>query len=122
MLDSGMDSVDITKAMQEQERKETEPYNWKAAERLETDFVTNAPMDVRVEVDKVDQPPSQRLYGAPVYDQNGDMRCRCCGGIMGRTTTHGGEGIAVCTDIGCNANGFSYAEGSFVHNPHRVRI
>src|SRR5271163_1548444 len=123
MLDSGMDSADISKAMQQQERRETEPYDWKAQQHLETDFVTRDPLGVPVEIDKVDQPYTQRLFGAPTYDSNGDMRCRSCGGPMGRSTSGGGsEAIAACSDIGCPANGFAYAEGSFVHNPHRQRI
>jgi hypothetical protein len=117
-----MDSVEITKAMVQQERKETVPYNWKENQHLETDFVNHAAMDVQVEVDKVDQPHSQRMFGTPVYDQHGDMRCRCCGGVMGRSTTNGGEAIAACSDVGCKANGFAYAEGSYVYNPHRARI
>jgi hypothetical protein len=119
MIDSGADPVDIGKVLLRKEPGETQPFNWKEQERLRTDFTKEPAMPVVVEADSVDRPSSQRIYGNPTYDQNGDLRCRCCGGVMGRNAIGTGEGIAVCTDIGCRANGFAYAEGSVTRNPHR---
>jgi hypothetical protein len=120
MLDSGMDSQEISKVLQQREDAPTEAFNWKATEHLETDFVNKPAMDIHVEADVHDKPPSQRLFGTPIYDQNGDMRCRCCGQVMSRSLSGSGEGIASCFNVGCNANGFAYAEGSYTRNPHRA--
>jgi hypothetical protein len=122
LLDSGMSSEDISKVLQQREEAPAEAFDWKASEHLETDFVTKPPMNIEIFSDVHDQPPTQRLYGAPVYDQNGDMRCRCCGQVMGRSLSGSGEGIASCSNIGCQANGFAYAEGSYIRNPARTRI
>jgi hypothetical protein len=120
MLDSGMDSETIAKIMAEKQAAPSEAFDWKAQERLETDFVTRPAMPIRVESDIYDRPSTQRLYGAPVYDQSGELHCRSCGQVVNRTISRSGEGIAMCSNIGCNANGFAYAEGSFLRNPHRV--
>ena len=121
MLDSGADSQDIAKELRIREETPQISLNWKENEHLQTDFVSRPAMDVRIESDVVDRPYSQRMYGTPVYDQNGDMHCRCCGEVISRTVSARGEGIAVCSNVGCQANGFAYCEGSFTHNPHRVR-
>ena len=122
MLDSGADARDIAKSLMQREAAPTTPVNWKEQEHLETDFTKAPAMPVQVDTDIWDRPNSQRIYGTPVYDQNGDLRCRCCGGIMSRASSGSGEGIASCSDPGCNANGFAYAEGSVTHNPHRMNL
>jgi hypothetical protein len=122
MLDSGMDSADISKRLLDEDQAPSEAFNWKEAEHLETDFVTRPPMGIQVDANRFLDKSSQRIYGTPQYDQNGDMRCRCCGQVMSRAVSNSGEGIASCANIGCNAQGFAYAEGSSTHNPHRVRI
>lgn len=122
MLDSNMDPRDIGAALMRREATPTTPVNWKEQERLETDFTKAPALPVQIEAEMVDRPSSQRIYGTPVYDQNGDLRCRCCGGVMSRAASGSGEGIASCSDPGCTANGFAYAEGSVVHNPHRMNL
>jgi hypothetical protein len=122
LIDTGVESDEISKVMQAKEPSRTVPVNWRETEHLRTDFTQEPAMPVRVEADVVDQPSTQRMYGAPAYDQNGDLRCRCCGGVLGRSMSGSGEGIAVCTDPGCLANGFAYAEGSYTRNPHRVML
>lgn len=121
MIDSGADVETIAKAMQRPEETPKSAIDWNQEQHLETDFTKQPAMDFRIEADIVDQKPTQRMFGTPVYDRNGDMRCRCCGEVVGRTVSNSGEGIAVCSNIGCNANGFAYAEGSFIRNPHRVQ-
>lgn len=119
MLDSGMDSAEISRIMHQRESAPAEPLNWRAQERTETDFTSGVGIPIDVSADKFDRPPSQRMFGSPVYDQNGDMRCRCCGQVMSRAMSNSGEGIAACSNVGCSANGFAYAEGSYSNNPHR---
>ena len=119
LIDSGADSETIGKMLLEKERAPTQPLNWKEHEHLETDFVSKPPMGIQVEANRFDRPPSQRLFGSPVYDQGGDLRCRCCGQVLTRSMSVRGEGIASCANVGCDANGFAYAEGSYANNPHR---
>jgi hypothetical protein len=119
MLDSNMGVEEIAKILQQREAAPIEPINWKTEEHLETDFTKQPAMPIEVDADVVDRPASQRMFGSPIYDQNGDLRCRSCGAILSRSMSGSGEGIACCSNIGCQANGFAYAEGSYTNNPHR---
>ncbi|GAC1687190.1 MAG: hypothetical protein PVS2B2_26050 [Candidatus Acidiferrum sp.] len=91
--------------------------NWWEAP-LETDFTKQAP---EVEATIYDQPGKQRIYGSPVYDRDGNLRCRCCGATMSRSVSRNGYGLAACTDTGCEATGFEFAEGSYFSDPGRRR-
>ena len=119
LLDQGVDSQEISRIMQQRESAPSAPISWREAEHLETDFVDRIGIPIEVTADKFDRPPSQRMFGSPVYDQNGDLRCRSCGAVLARSMTGSGEGIACCSNVGCKANGFAYAEGSYANNPHR---
>lgn len=93
--------------------------SWREEEHLRTDFTQDYALPVEVASDVYDKPHSQRIFGSPVYDQEGNMRCRCCGGFMARSMSRGGNGVAACSDTGCSANGFEFVEGSYTANPHR---
>lgn len=94
--------------------------NWWEEEHLETDFTKGA-LALEVVSEVYDRPARQRIYGSPLYDQNGNLRCRACGQPMGRALGKNGVGVAACSDTGCSAHGFEFAEGSFFSNPGRVR-
>jgi hypothetical protein len=119
MLDAGVDSQEISRIMQQREAAPSAPIDWRAAEHLETDFTKDVGIPIDVTADKFDRPSSQRVFGSPTYDQNGNLRCRCCGMPISRSLSPNGEAIACCSNIGCQANGFAYAEGSYSNNPHR---
>ena len=91
--------------------------NWWEEEHLETDFTKFQIAEVASDV--YDQPAKQRIFGSPLYDQSGNLRCRCCGGFLGRSLTKHGLGVAACSNTGCEAHGFEFAEGSFFSNPGR---
>jgi hypothetical protein len=94
--------------------------NWWEDEHLETDFTKGA-LALEVVSEVYDLPSKQRIYGSPLYDQDGNLRCRACGRPMNRAMSNRGVGVASCSDVGCKANGFEFAEGSFFSNPGRVR-
>ena len=95
------------------------PMSWWDEQRLKTDFTKDYALPVEVSSDVYDKPHSQRVFGSPVYDQEGNMRCRCCGGFMARSMGRNGNGLAICSDTGCQASGFEFVEGSYTANPHR---
>lgn len=64
---------------------------------------------------------ARRIYPAPVYDANGDLRCRSCGGVVSRSVGGTGHGFASCSDVGCPNHGFEFLEGSVLTNPSRTR-
>jgi hypothetical protein len=93
---------------------------------LETDFSKppyggKGALDLEVVSEVYDRAATSRIYGSPVYDREGNLRCRACGQPMGRSMSKYGLGVAACTDTGCRAGGFEFAEGSFHSNPGRVR-
>lgn len=94
--------------------------SWWDDQRLETDFTRGA-LGIEIVSDVIDQPSSQRVYGSPVYDREGNLRCRSCGAPLTRTSGRHGEGLASCNDTGCAAHGFEFLEGSFTANPNRWR-
>lgn len=91
--------------------------NWREESHLETDFSKFQIAEVASDV--YDQPARQRIFGSPVYDQDGNLRCRACGKLMARSVTKSGTGLSVCSDAGCSAGGFEFAEGSYFNNPGR---
>lgn len=93
--------------------------SWKDDEHLETDF-SRSYLSMEVITDIHDQPSAQRIFGSPIYDQEGNLRCRACGAPLARTSGRHGEGLASCNDTGCAAYGFEFIEGSFTANPHRL--
>lgn len=94
--------------------------SWKDDERLETDFTKGA-LGIEIVSDFHDQRPTQRIFASPIYDQQGNLRCRSCGAPLVRGSNSRGEGLASCGDTGCPAHGFEFLEGSFTANPHRLR-
>ena len=86
---------------------------WEAARNY------SSPLETEVETSVYDQPPTQRVFGNPVYDNDGNLRCRACGGVLARSTSRFGEGLATCSDTGCKAHGLEFVEGSFRSNPAR---
>jgi len=61
----------------------------------------------------------ERVYGTPVYDENGDLKCRCCGKPMVNEMSGNGDSFTSCTDTGCEAYGFEFMSGSYRRNPSR---
>jgi hypothetical protein len=94
--------------------------NWWEEEHLDTDFTKGA-LALEVISEVYDQPAKQRIFGSPLYDREGNLRCRACGGMMGRSMSKNGLGVSACSDSGCSAHGFEFAEGSYFSNPGRVR-
>lgn len=92
--------------------------NWWEYEHLDTDY-SNGALSIEVLAEVYDQAPTQRIYPSPVYDREGNLRCRACGAIMTRSMSKNGLGVSACSDTGCPASGFEFAEGSFFSNPGR---
>ena len=92
---------------------------WWENAHLETDFTHR--MEFEVESQVFDQRPTQRVYGNPIYDRDGQLRCRACGSVMARSMSRNATGLAVCSDTACPAHGFEFVEGSFYSNPGRRR-
>lgn len=93
---------------------------WWENEHLDTDF-TKGVLGTELVADFHYEPSTQRIFGNPVYDREGNLRCRSCGTPLIRGTNSRGESLASCNDIACPSHGFEFLEGSFTANPNRLR-
>lgn len=90
--------------------------NWHEERHLETDHTRTWTVENELTTNE-----ARHIYGTPVYDQNGDLRCRSCGAPVSRAMSANGNGFAACSDSGCCAHGFNFLEGSSLNNPSRTR-